>query len=262
MILKAENLTFAYKGGNNVFEDVSLTVENGDVLAILGPNGAGKTTLLKSILGILPVKSGSVTLDNVDVRKIPEKGLFKRISYVPQAKNTTASYSVLDTVLIGLAAELSVFKAPGEKEIARAKEVLDELNIGHLIDKRCNRISGGELQMVLIARALISDPEILILDEPESNLDFKNQLIVLDTLTRLSKRGIACIFNTHYPSHALQRANKAAILSNHHVLFGETEKTVTEERIEEAFGVKAVVDELEFEDKKIKSVIPIELINR
>lgn len=260
MKLEIKNAAFSYKNDRRIFEDVSFEVNSGDVVAILGPNGAGKTTLLKCILGILKLEEGEALLDGKDIRKIPERELFKKVSYVPQAKNTTAGYTVLDTVLIGLAAELSVFKSPGEAEVERAKEALRELGIEHLIDKHCNRISGGELQMVLIARALISNPEVLILDEPESNLDFRNQLIVLDTLTKLSKRGIACIFNTHYPSHALQRANKAIILSEGHTVCGEVDSTITAEAIEKAFSVKATINEYNDGVTSVKTVVPLSVI--
>ncbi|MBQ9341110.1 MAG: ABC transporter ATP-binding protein, partial [Lachnospiraceae bacterium] len=172
MRFEVKNASFSYKNDRKIFEDVNFSVDSGDIVAILGPNGAGKTTLLKCILGILKLESGEALLDGKDVRRMQERELFKRVSYVPQAKNTTAAYTVRDTVLIGLAAELSVFKSPGEAEEERVHKVLRELNIEHLIDKKCNKISGGELQMVLIARALISEPEVLILDEPESNLDF------------------------------------------------------------------------------------------
>ncbi|MBQ1870687.1 MAG: ABC transporter ATP-binding protein [Lachnospiraceae bacterium] len=260
MRFEVKNASFSYKNDRKIFEDVNFSVDSGDIVAILGPNGAGKTTLLKCILGILKLESGEALLDGKDVRRMPERELFKRVSYVPQAKNTTAAYTVRDTVLIGLAAELSVFKSPGEAEEERARAVLRELNIEHLIDKKCNKISGGELQMVLIARALISEPEVLILDEPESNLDFRNQLIVLDTLTKLSKRGIACIFNTHYPSHALQRANKAIILSEGHTVCGDCESTITAEAIEKAFNVKATINEYSDGENTIKTVVPISVI--
>jgi len=260
MRLEIKNAAFSYKNDRKIFEDVEFTVDSGDVVAILGPNGAGKTTLLKCILGILKLEAGEALLDGKDIRKIPERELFRRVSYVPQAKNTTAAYTVLDTVLIGLASELSVFKAPGDAEVKRAREVLRELGIEHLIDKQCNRISGGELQMVLIARALISNPEVLILDEPESNLDFRNQLIVLDTLTKLSKRGIACIFNTHYPSHALQRANKAIILSSGHTVCGDVDSTITAEAIEKAFNVKATINEYDDGETRVRTVVPLSVI--
>lgn len=260
MRFEVKNASFSYKNDRKIFEDVNFSVDSGDIVAILGPNGAGKTTLLKCILGILKLESGEALLDGKDVRRMPERELFKRVSYVPQAKNTTAAYTVRDTVLIGLAAELSIFKSPGEAEEERVRKVLRELNIEHLIDKKCNKISGGELQMVLIARALISEPEVLILDEPESNLDFRNQLIVLDTLTKLSKRGIACIFNTHYPSHALQRANKAIILSEGHTVCGDCESTITAEAIEKAFNVKATINEYSDSGNTIKTVVPISVI--
>ena len=135
---------------------------------------------------------------------------------------------------------------------------MEQLGIAHLMDKQCSAISGGELQMVLIARALASEPQVLILDEPESNLDFKNQLIVLDTITRLAQQGITCIFNTHYPAHALQRSHKALILSRGgDYVFGNTASVVTEENIQKAFGVNAVIGQVETPENILQNVIPL-----
>ena len=134
------------------------------------------------------------------------------------------------------------------------------MNLTKFAHKKCSQISGGELQMVLIARALVSEPKILILDEPESNLDFKNQLLILDTMTKLSNQGISCIFNTHYPTHALQRANKSFLLSkSSKYLFGETREVITEKNIEIAFGVKAVIGEIETPNNILKDVIPLKI---
>lgn len=137
-------------------------------------------------------------------------------------------------------------------------EVLEFLGISHLADKKCSEISGGELQMILIAKALVAEPKVLILDEPESNLDFKNQLIVLDAMTNLAKQGMTCVFNTHYPAHALQRAQKSLILlKDGDYVFGATEAVVTEEHIQRAFGVNAVVNQVEVAGNIVKNVIPI-----
>jgi iron complex transport system ATP-binding protein len=135
---------------------------------------------------------------------------------------------------------------------------MERLGIAHLADKPCYAISGGELQMVLIARAMAAEPEILVLDEPESNLDFKNQLIVLDAMTALAAEGVACIFNTHYPAHALQRAGKALMLSKDgESIFGDTTAVVTEENIRRAFGVEALIGEVETPQNIMKNVVAV-----
>lgn len=262
MNLSVTNGTFSYNNKNNVFTDINFSVESGNLLAILGPNGAGKTTLLRCITGMLRWTSGMSTLDGENIRNIPEKRLWSRLSYVPQAKSSPSSYTAMEAVLLGRSSRLGVFAQPSKEDMERAENVLEQLGVIKLRDKRCHEISGGEYQMVLIARALVSDPEVLILDEPESNLDFRNQLIVLDTMSRLTGQGIACIFNTHYPEHALQRSDKALILSGGTAVFGSTSQILTEENIEKAFGVKAVIGEIETRESVVQNVIPLHLSDR
>ena len=138
---------------------------------------------------------------------------------------------------------------------------MEELGISYLADKKCNSMSGGEFQMVLMAKALAAEPKLLILDEPESNLDFKNQLVVLNAMSDLvHKKGMACIFNTHYPAHALQRASKALVLSKDGTsTFGDITEVVTEDMIRRSFGVEAIIGEVETPGNMVQSVIPISI---
>lgn len=258
MILAVESGHFCYKSGKNVINNVNFELNSGDLLAILGPNGAGKTTLLRCIMGFLNWSDGKSLLDGRDIRKIPDRELWSRASYVPQAKNSVCAYSVEDMILLGRGSDFGFFKSPSKQDEEAVNEIMHTLNIDFLHGKLCSEISGGELQMVLIAKALTSNPEILILDEPESNLDFRNQLLVLDTISRLVRDGMTCIFNTHYPAHALQRANKALLLGrNGDTLFGDTASVVTEANIEKAFGVRAVIGEVETDKNIMKDVIPV-----
>ena len=257
MILSVENGCFSYKHSkDNLLENINFSVEPGDLVAILGPNGAGKTTLLRCIMGFLKWNSGKSTLDGENIRDIPHKKLWKDIAYVPQAKSTVAAYTVEEMVLLGRSSHFSMLSLPKEQDLEIVHKVMDEMNLTKFAHKKCSQISGGELQMVLIARALVSEPKILILDEP----DFKNQLLILDTMTKLSNQGISCIFNTHYPTHALQRANKSFLLSKSgKYLFGETREVITEKNIERAFGVKAVIGEIETPNNILKDVIPLKI---
>lgn len=245
MLLSVENASFSYRANlPPVFEDVSFSLREGEILAILGPNGAGKTTLLRCMTGMLRWTKGRTALDGVDIRRLNSRQLWSRLSYVPQARSSAAAYTGLETVLLGRTSRLSAFAEPGKKDVEKAEETLDALRISHLAGRLCTEMSGGEMQMLLIARALVSDPEVLILDEPESSLDFRNQLIILDAISSLAEKGIACVFNTHYPDHALSRANKSLILSGHRAVFGPTDSVLTEEAVERAFGVKAVIGEI------------------
>lgn len=263
MLLKIEKASFAYKKGKTIIKDLNLEARNGDLIAILGPNGAGKTTMLRCIMGFLKFNEGSSYLDGADIYKIPSKKLWSKVSYVPQSKGNASSLSAHDMILLGMTSKIGVFSSPSDKEIIKAKTIATSLGIDYLLEKKCNQMSGGELQMVLIARALASDPELLILDEPESNLDFRNQLIVLNTLSDLAAKGMCVIFNTHYPEHALTRANKALILhKGGKTVFGETQKIVTEESIRNAFGVKTIISEIETTGNTYKSIMPIKIAER
>ncbi|MDO4459826.1 MAG: ATP-binding cassette domain-containing protein [Clostridia bacterium] len=263
MTLKIENGVFAYDKSRTVLNKVNLEAQSGDLIAVLGPNGAGKTTMLRCMMGFLKWHEGKSTLDGENIREIPQKKLWQKIAYVPQARNVTASYTCEEMILLGRSSHLSTFAKPKEEDILKVRELAKQMHIEKLLNKKCSQISGGELQMVLIARALAADPQILILDEPESNLDFKNQLIVLETMSKLANSGMTCIFNTHYPAHALQRANKSFILCRDgSYMFGRTRDVVTEENIEKAFGVKAVIGEIETDSNVVRNVIPLSVAKR
>ena len=262
MILKTEHGNFSYRGGPEILRDVGFEVGSSEILAILGPNGAGKTTLLRCVMDMLRWSSGASTLDGEDIRQIPARRLWSRMAYVPQARSAASSYTALQMVLLGRSSRIGAFSSPSEADLAIAEAVMRRLGIIDLADKHCHEISGGELQMVLIARAMAAEPEVLILDEPESNLDFRNQLVVLNTISELASEGMACVFNTHYPAHALQRADKSLILSGDgSCMFGRTSGIVTEENIGKAFGVRAVIGQLETPETVLSSVMPLEIGN-
>jgi len=261
MKLTVENASFAYSKNTPVLNNLCFSAESGELLAILGPNGAGKTTLLRCIMGFLRWHTGRSLLDGEDIRSMSSRKLWQRISYVPQARGAFTSLGVRDMILLGRTNRIGVFSAPGDKDIAQVDLLAEQLGIGKLLAKKCSEISGGELQMTLIARALAADPELLILDEPESNLDFKNQLIVLNTMSKLVAEGLCCIFNTHYPTHALMRATKSLILQKGgEAFFGDTPTVVTEENIRRAFGVQAVISQIETPGNILKNITPLGLV--
>lgn len=260
MLLEIKNSSFSYFKNKPIIKNLSFCAQSGDLIAILGPNGAGKTTLLKCIMGFLKLDNGVCTIDGKDIRKIPSKQFWNKVSYVPQAKGNESTLLVEDAILLGMTSDIAYFSTPHEKERVKVKNIAETLGITYLLDRKCNRISGGELQMVLIARALASEPQIIILDEPESNLDFRNQLIVLNTLSNLAAKGMCVIFNTHYPEHALTRANKSLIIDKSgQTLFGNTETVVTENNIKRAFGVNTIINEIETQGNVYKNIIPLEI---
>lgn len=261
MNLTVQNGCFSYhRGKDPIFRDIHFSVGSGEVLAILGPNGAGKTTLLRCITGMLKWSRGESLLDGEPIRGMAPRKLWSRMAYVPQARAASSAYTAFETVLLGRSSRLGAFETPGHADVEKATEVMELLGISHLAQKPCSTISGGELQMVLIARALAAEPKVLILDEPESNLDFKNQLVVLDTMSSLAAQGMTCIFNTHYPAHALQRADKALLLCrNGDYAFGPTAQVVTEAAIRRSFGVEAVIGSLETPTGTVQNVVPLRI---
>jgi iron complex transport system ATP-binding protein len=185
-----------------ILENYSLSVEQGGVLAILGANGVGKTTLLNCIVGLCRPSSGTTL----------SRG---RIGYVPQLFHSTFAFSVLDIVLMGRARHIGLFGAPRARDYEVAEKYLSQMKVGHLRDRAFNELSGGQRQLVMIAQALSSECEILILDEPCSALDYKNQSIVIDTLRDLnSEMGLTIVFSTHAPQHGLEVATHVLLMKD------------------------------------------------
>ncbi|WP_432407607.1 ABC transporter ATP-binding protein [Wukongibacter sp. M2B1] len=262
MLLEVINGTFGYKRDENIISNINFKVGSGKVFTILGPNGVGKTTLLKCILGLYKWRKGEARLYGKPVMDISEKEFWKNISYVPQARNPAFPYTVFDMVLMGRTPYLGIMNMPRkiDKEITR--EIIEEIGISELSGKSCGAISGGELQLVLIARALASQPKVLVLDEPESNLDMKNQLLILEVLEKLSKeKKISCIINTHFPNHALRISDDTLMMGkDQNYIVGNTWDVVTEGNIKDIFGVKAEEIHLSNNKSKAKIIFPVKRI--
>ena len=259
MRFEVKNGCFSYPKGAEVLSHVSFTAEEGSIVSILGPNGVGKTTLVKCMLGFLKWKEGQTLMDGREVGSIPSKELWQKIAYVPQAKSVMFPMSCEEMVLLGRSAYLGLFSVPGKVDRSAAERAMELAGIGHLRDKSCSEISGGELQLVLIARALAAQPKLLILDEPETGLDFRNQLIVLNLIEKLSREeGISAILNTHYPEHAISISAKTLLLRRDGTsLFGAAGETLTPDNMRSTFGVEVSMREEEIRGKRYFSVIPV-----
>ena len=239
MEFQVHHASYGYPNGRRVLSDIHFSFDCRGILAVLGRNGAGKTTLLKNMLGLLKWSEGYSAVDGVDIRRMAERDLWSRIGYVPQAKPANFVYSVEETVLLGRNARLGLFARPRREDRLAAQEAMQLVGIEHLAGKLTNEISGGEYQLVLIARALAVKPQLLVLDEPESNLDFKNQLRVLTVLQHLTRTiGVGAVINTHFPAHALEISDKALLLMQDGTTrFGDTKRVLTEENLSASFGV-------------------------
>lgn len=243
-MIAIEHGCFRYKHGAWILEDLSFSLEGGKVMSILGPNGIGKTTLLKCMIGILKWNSGHTVIDG----KVWENPLAsKQIGYVPQAHPVAFSYSVEELVIMGRANSLPMFAVPAKSDWERAYQAMEEVGICDIAGRSCGQLSGGQLQLAFIARALAGDPKILILDEPESHLDFKNQFLILNLIQKLvAERGISCILNTHYPEHALRIADKTLLLGRGRHLFGDTGQIISQENMNAFFDIQAKI--LDFDE--------------
>lgn len=261
MILEVENGCFGYPKQEEILKNINLHLEKGHILSVLGPNGIGKTTLLKCMIGLLPWTSGRSILNGTDLCKMKSKDIWNTISYIPQAHSFSFSYTGLEMVMLGRSSHLGLFEQPGAQEIEMAEVMMEKVGITRLAGKDCNRMSGGELQMVLIARALINEPELIILDEPETGLDFHNQILVLNLIERLAhEEGISAIMNTHYPTNAMSIADEAFMMNRKGDRFyGSTDSILNEQNISRSFDVNVIVDEVSYKDRLIRNIIPVSL---
>jgi iron complex transport system ATP-binding protein len=252
--LAVEGLSFGY-AGRRVGEGVSFTLAPGEVLCLLGPNGGGKSTLLKTVLGLVPALGGAVTIDGEDTVSWPAQRRARAFAYVPQSGAGQFAFSVAEMVLMGRSAHHSAFAAPGAADRAIAQAALETLGIAALASRDWLKISGGERQLALIARALAQEARVLILDEPTANLDFGNQVRVLAELGKLAGQGLAVIFATHHPEQAFACADRVAILHEGTLLrLGTPDATITPETMRAVYGIE--VDVVPVGDGRIKMCLP------
>lgn len=242
--LEAQGLAIGYPG-HAVGRDIDLAVTRGEVLCLLGPNGGGKTTLFKTLLGLLAPQGGQVRIAGTPLAELPRIEIAKRVAYVPQAHTAHFPYRVIDMVVMGRTAHLGPFAAPGREDRARAREALEVLGITDLAEAEYTRISGGQRQLALIARALAQDAPTLVMDEPTASLDFGNQVRVLSEIKALARTGLSIVLSTHDPDHAFACAAQVAILAEGRIAAsGPPDEVVTAERLRHVYGVDVSIETL------------------
>ena len=223
-MLEAQHLSIGYEG-RTLAQDLAFSVYPGEIVAVLGPNGRGKTTLLRTLLGLLPARAGH----------IERTGSY---AYVPQQQAVPFAYDVLNMVAMGRARHLKWYQSPGQKDYDIARACLDEVQLGHLADRSFATLSGGQQQLVTMARALASESPLLVLDEPTAALDLRNQDVVLQVLDRLRhKRQLAIVFTTHQPQHALHIADKTLLMHTDDCTFGPTAQMCTSDQLSRLYGM-------------------------
>jgi len=244
-MLQAANLSIGYPR-HRFASDIDLTVGRGEVLCLLGPNGAGKTTLFKTLLGLIPAQAGEVTIDGRPITSLARVELARSMAYVPQAPVMEFAYTVLDLVLMGRTAHLGPFSAPGRRDRERAQAALADLGIADLAAAEANRISGGQRQLCLVARALAQDAPLLVMDEPTASLDLGNRLLVLERVRALKAQNYGVVFSTHDPDQARELATRVVVIAGGRLAaYGPPQDTVTGPILSAAYGVDVVVERTE-----------------
>ncbi|HEY2134267.1 MAG TPA: ABC transporter ATP-binding protein [Xanthobacteraceae bacterium] len=243
MRLEARELSIGYRD-HLVGSDISLSLGAGEVLCLLGPNGAGKTTLFRTLLGLQPPLGGAVLIGDAPLAGLPPAEIARRLAYVPQAHVTEFSYSVLDVVLMGRTARLKPFASPGAADERVAIDKLAGLGIADLASHDYTRISGGQRQLALIARALAQETPILVLDEPTASLDFGNQSLVLSRIRDLARQDFGIVLSTHDPDHALLVATRVAIIADGGLrAIGPPDEVVTAKLLSAVYRTEVLVEE-------------------
>jgi iron complex transport system ATP-binding protein len=224
-LLRVEDLRFAYDGERKpAVNGVSLQLGKGEVLAILGPNGAGKTTLLHALLGILKPQSGQIWLEGRALSACTRREISRVVGLVPQFEHVAFEYSVEEYVLMGRAPHLGMLDIPTEADRGQAVEALDQLGLIALWHRSMLELSGGERQMVVLARALAQQARLLLMDEPLAHLDLSNKGRILAVIGRLSEAGVAVVFTTHEPDMVQGVAHRALLMREGRVVAsGQTE---------------------------------------
>lgn len=236
-MLEIQNLCFSY-GRQSVLRGVNLYAEAGELVFLLGGNGAGKTTLFKCVLGLLPKYSGNISVAGKDISTMSVREQARTLAYIPQSHSNVFRYSVLDMVLMGANHRVGIFSAPGRAEHTLAMQAMEQVGIAELSARSYHQLSGGEQQLVLVARALAQQTRVLLMDEPTACLDYGNQLKVLDKVTALAEQGYTVLLSCHNPQQALLYAKRVIALHDGIIAAdGAPNEVLNETLLQKLYGV-------------------------
>ena len=267
-LLELKRVCFSYNH-RNILENINFQMNRGQIFCLIGPNGSGKTTLLDCIMGILPLKNGKIFLQNQDISQLSSKNIAQNIAYVPQIHKKTFPYTVEEIVLMGRTAYNNMFTSPGLRDLFIARDAIKKVGIAHLKDRPYTELSGGEGQLVLIARALAQQTDLMIMDEPTTHLDFQNSLMVLEAIRHLVEENeLSVLLATHHLNHAFYFENNGldtiAAMLNHQkfAVFGRPGEVLSEAHIEKVFNIDCrIIDYHSEHSLKQKYIIPLKTIN-
>lgn len=242
-MLQVEDLHVGY-GGTEIVKGATFSVEEGEYACIIGANGCGKTTTLKAVLGLHKASSGTVFIDGRATRGMDERELARAFAYIPQVHRPPFPFSVADVVLMGRTPHLASMSRASDHDRSVAFDAMERMGVLHLAARSYTKLSGGQRQLVLIARALAQEPRLLVMDEPTASLDFGDQELVLSTMKDLALEGMGVLMVTHDPDHALYCASKVIVMEEGTVsTVGTPAETITEETLDRIYGIETrVVD--------------------
>lgn len=241
-MIALKDIQFHYDPGKTILNDLSFSIDKGSITAILGPNGTGKTTLLHTILGLLAPQAGEIWIDGKNLHTYRRAELSQVIALVPQSEVVPFNFSVIEYVLLGRTPQLGFLDMPTQSDVELVEQTLSLLELDHLKTRPVTELSGGEQQMVVLARALVQQPKVLLLDEPTSHLDLSNKGRLLNILQILAQRGVTIVFSTHDPDAAAMIADHVILLKSGAVLdAGKIRTVLTSEKLTETYGTQVKV---------------------
>lgn len=238
MSIQVQKLGFSYDGTRSIFSDVSFSLAPGEIVCILGPNGIGKTTLFSCIANLRVPTVGEILIGGHDLLTLRRTDIAQKIGYVPQFVAPAFDYTVLEYVVTGWAPWLNIFEKPGDAHYARAEAALQQMEIAHLQNQPYSRLSGGEMQLVSIARALVQRTTYILMDEPTAHLDYGNQIRILRMVRRLAHEGYGILMTTHHPDHVLMLDAHVGVFDRQALFtFGPWQEIFDETRLSALYGV-------------------------
>lgn len=244
MKLEVRDARCGYDKKHPTLTYVNFEVESGQVCCVLGPNGVGKSTLFKSVLGLIPLLGGSITIDGEDIARWSPAKMADTVAYVSQTHVPPFPYQVKDVVMLGRVSKIGHLGTPTPEDYRVVENAMADMGIDHLRDKVYTDISGGELQLVMIARALAQQPKVLVLDEPTAALDYGNVVRVIGKVRELAEKGFAVIMTTHSPDHAFMCKSKVVLLQRDLPMrFGDAVDIITEKNMRQAYGINVKIVE-------------------